>query len=990
MPEDLTGKRLTLTAELSQYDITLMDPQDAIVTLQCALDTAAICAVPYRTVRVGKPKHSRVRWTPELKEAVAWSKIKMFEWKVAGEPKDDHHTRIAKRRATKMVRSVSRQQEAQDRRQKLQQISEASVADQALFHRLVHKQRETDSSATAIVVNGTLTTEDETIREGWADYYDTLSTPDHDETALKEILKHLRGLALATNDQIQTSHTEMEEIILKLKPKKAADRDGYRAEHLKLLLQSEIALHYLTSVFNSILHNRNMPKAMKSAYKIPIPKKGKDCHIMDNHRGITVSSIFGKLLEHLCLKHSKDDIEKKQDSLQFGFTEGCSPSMASLIISEAVAESVDIGKNAYICSLDARKAFDVVSHQKLKLKLYQSDMKRSLWLLVDSMYQDSPESVRWAGTLSRDYEVQQGVKQGAVMSPMLYKYYVNELHQSLRSQLMGLTIGTVYVGAPACADDFALLSHTPAELQGMVDVCVNYSKDHHYTLHPTKSLVTHLRKLKVDKHKEYTWHMGEESMTVTDSFQHLGLEWQSDMPTPNIQSKVSQARRTAYSLFGSGFHGHNGLDAHACLKLCSTYVVSVLVYGLEATSLSQKQYTQIDTFHKDLMRQIQSLPQNTATPAVLLLGGSLPARAILHMRLFSFYGNITRLDRQSSLRRLAERQLAVKEEGSKSWFLALARLGESYRINIHQALANPWPKEIWKRHVNRLIKASWLDTLSLEASKMKTLYWLIVHPHWTGSPHPMWQACRGKPYQMEASEVRAKLLVSRYPLQYNRVNFTKQESDPSCPLCHDGIEDVVHFLTSCPALGTMSEGKIYDLQQMYASEGLPPPGTPEEVTSAILNGWGYVRGSQQSSLVDFHVSSPPVGSGSEHGLFPVDPVSTGVVYVNSHHGEGGPRSGPVPQLSDDHLVPTLGCRPVKQYSPSILLTKVTVLKITKLCTDNVYRTLNVVPLKQNCIPANQLCNTICHQRHLKRDSVYNLLLLQQQGGGSPDKAEGSN
>ena len=47
---------------------------------------------------------------------------------------------------------------------------------------------------------------------------------------------------------------------------------------------------------------------------------------MDNYRGITVSSILGKLFETVLLNRL-DELNNDQSELQFGFTKGLSPTI---------------------------------------------------------------------------------------------------------------------------------------------------------------------------------------------------------------------------------------------------------------------------------------------------------------------------------------------------------------------------------------------------------------------------------------------------------------------------------------------------------------------------------------------------------------------------------------------------------------------------------------------------------------------------------------
>ena len=112
-----------------------------------------------------------------------------------------------------------------------------------------------------------------------------------------------------------------------------------------------------------------MPEIMKQSYKIPIPKRNKDSRIQDNYRGITIAPILGKILEMIALETGINE-DLKTNDLQFGFSCGRSPSMATLLITEAIAEARHSKTSLYVASLDARKAFDVVNHTKLKKKLF--------------------------------------------------------------------------------------------------------------------------------------------------------------------------------------------------------------------------------------------------------------------------------------------------------------------------------------------------------------------------------------------------------------------------------------------------------------------------------------------------------------------------------------------------------------------------------------------------------------------------------------------
>ena len=135
----------------------------------------------------------------------------------------------------------------------------------------------------------------------------------------------------------------------------------------------------LATLINAIFKYVCAPNSIKSGYKIPIPKKDRDSTIRDNFRGLVITPIMGKLLEHVIHVAYEDQYKKFDDCMQFGFTVGKSPSMCILMLTESAAHAKINGTDLYIATMDARKAFDVVDHNQLKTKLYMSGICSKMW-----------------------------------------------------------------------------------------------------------------------------------------------------------------------------------------------------------------------------------------------------------------------------------------------------------------------------------------------------------------------------------------------------------------------------------------------------------------------------------------------------------------------------------------------------------------------------------------------------------------------------------
>ena len=449
-------------------------------------------------------------------------------------------------------------------------------------------------------------TDEDSVRSEWARYYQKLSTPGHISADKAQIVEYMRILSSLDPTEVLVTVDVVEEAIRKLNSNKAAGRQGTAAEQFKLLPHRSIEI--LTELIQKIVTERKLPDIMKRTYKIPIPKKDKDPRIQDNHRGITIAPILCKIVKLICMKLGIEQ-DLPGNDLQFGFTIGRSPSMASLVITESLAEAKGTKSTLIVATLDARKAFDVVNHELLKWKMFMTNLKRPLWTLVDDMYMGGNEVIRRKGMYSEPYEVRQGVKQGGVLSPSLYKLSIFYLLRSLRSAGLGVHIAHLYLGTPSCADDVLLL---PSEMRDMLNINSEYSKRHKYEIHPTKSTVTPLYQPKSKQTTQGEWNLAGNSVPIEPQFTHLGLEWKAGRARPNISKCVTAARRTAYSLLGAGLHGRNGLDPMTSMRVITLYVVPRLLHGLEATVLQKSDINELDKFFKKLLRQIQHLPESTA------------------------------------------------------------------------------------------------------------------------------------------------------------------------------------------------------------------------------------------------------------------------------------------------------------------------------------------------------------------------------------------
>ena len=153
--------------------------------------------------------------------------------------------------------------------------------------------------------------------------------------------------------------------------------------------------------------------------------------------------------------------------LQGGFRPGYSCLHTAYILQEAIQHTRERNKKACVAFLDAKKAFDTVWHEGLFVKLYNKGLPMCIWHLLYAWYKNSSCSVAWNSTTSTSFPICQGVRQGAILSPLLYSIFIDELLDILSTSGYGVRVNSIYIGAPTCmyADDLALVAESPQELE---------------------------------------------------------------------------------------------------------------------------------------------------------------------------------------------------------------------------------------------------------------------------------------------------------------------------------------------------------------------------------------------------------------------------------------------------------------------------------------------------------------------------------------------
>ena len=447
--------------------------------------------------------------------------------------------------------------------------------------------------------------------------------------------------------------------------------------------------------------------------------------------------------------------------------------------------------------MNVQSAFDVVQHKILLDKLLDEEINLILWLVIKDLYSGLSSKIKWFGGLSESFPIQQGVRQGGILSTHLYKIFVQDLLLELEHQSLGFELGDLYIGTPTCADDIAFIETDKDNLQIMLNTISRYADQHHYKIHPKKTKIVKYTNVK----DNYKWYLNGKELCDDEDAVHLGLIRAAKAECDkNIESRLESARRTRYALMGSGMHGTNGIDAVTSYNIYSTYVLPRLLYGLEVLPLKKKHITSLENFHRKSLRSFQSLPQRTAISAIYLILGALPVEAELHKRRLSLLYSLLSCE-NTRITEIINRQIAVNYDNENSYFCTIREILCQYNLPLISQLQNNLPSKYkWKLLINKSIKEYWTKILKIEATHKTTLKFLAIEHLQMGENHPLWNLGLKTRIEVKKAIVKARIITGTLILQIDNQKFSRHDCVTTCQLCKTGDEDLEHFLLICPVL----------------------------------------------------------------------------------------------------------------------------------------------------------------------------------------------
>ena len=284
-----------------------------------------------------------------------------------------------------------------------------------------------------------------------------------------------------------------------------------------------LLLEPLLKLFNLVFQKGQFPKLWNESYITLIHKKG-DKSDPANYRGISLTSNLGKLFNKVLLARIMKFINSNNliCENQIGFKEKARTTDHIFTLKSIIETYKSNKKKVFAAFIDLRKAFDTVWREGLFYKLCNYNLPVKFFKIIHSMYQDPSCRLKFKHGLSKNFISKCKVKQGDVLSPILFNLYINDLISDLNeAQTEPVTIGEVCVNSLFYADDIILLSNTQSGLQNSLNTLNRFCSSWKLEVNEQKSKIVVFNSNGKSHFNSFT--LGDKYIETVKSYCYLGI-----------------------------------------------------------------------------------------------------------------------------------------------------------------------------------------------------------------------------------------------------------------------------------------------------------------------------------------------------------------------------------------------------------------------------------------------------------------------------------
>jgi len=437
----------------------------------------------------------------------------------------------------------------------------------------------------------------------------------------------------------------------------------------------------LTDLFKLMWDKGTIPQDFKDASIVHLYKRKGNYRSCDNHRGISLLSIAGKILARVLLNrlilHLEQDLLPES---QCGFRSGRGTVDMVFAAKQLQEKCQEQNRDLYTTFVDLTKAFDTVSREGLWKIMAKFGCPERFINMTRQFHDGMTARVQDEGEMSSPFPVTNGVKQGCVLAPTLFSMIFSamlidaftdsddgipiqyRMDGSLFNQrrLQAVTkIKETIIRDLLFADDCALNAGSEEVMQVSMDKFSSACDNFGLTISTKKTEVMH-QPAPGKPYQEPVIHVKGQKLQAVDNFTYLGSTLSRQV---TIDVEVTKRIAKASSAFGrlrKQVWERRGISLHTKLKVYQAMVLPTLLYACETWTVYSRHAKRLNHFHTTSLRKLLRIRWQDRVPDTEVLNrAGLPSiHTLLEKSQARWAGHVVRMSDERIPKQLLYGQLS--------------------------------------------------------------------------------------------------------------------------------------------------------------------------------------------------------------------------------------------------------------------------------------------------------------------------------------------
>ena len=602
-----------------------------------------------------------------------------------------------------------------------------------------------------------------------------------------------------TNDNISDdfldcdiSIDEVLNVLMKAKLGKTPGIDYIPVE----LYRNNMLLHVLHKIFNKCFKFGKIPSLWGKGIITPIPK----CSTSDvrdplSYRGINLSPCSYKLYCSILNNRLVTWLESREviHDEQNGFRRGRS-TIDHLSTLTSIIETRKLKKlSTYAVFVDFKKAYDTVNRNLLFQDLNKIGISTHFLNTIKAIYSHVECAVKLNENMTNWLNVNSGLKQGCVLSPVLFNIFINSLVTEIKALDIGIDIDDEKIGILLYADDIVLVAENEADLQLLLDILDTWCKRKLLTVNLDKTKVVHFRNPSVKQTTKIFLLNGEE-VCIVGKYQYLGLLLTEFLDYNEMAKAVAKSASRALSLLIVKSKAHGGFQHETFTKLFDTLVWSVISYG--AAIWGTRNFACINAVQHRAIRFFMGVGKYTPNDAINGDMGWKPPCAKLWTCVFRHWSRCSKMSTDRLNFKIFQWCHRNAVNNKKNWcYKIMSKLKEcnfEFYADFNNIIDRNILFQIENYIVNKYIE-NWSNRILSQdiGNKLRT-YKLFKNEYGTEM-----YLNTNISHRYRSSFAKFRCGVAPLAIETGRYE-NKNINERICFICKDKIEDEKHVILQCP------------------------------------------------------------------------------------------------------------------------------------------------------------------------------------------------